>query len=162
VLRAVMPKLQRTNICVPEAILMSDGGVKTILLDERYTPYTPKKPKIENLCGSFREYTSLAGLEGVVKTTQSCLGRQKELFNIHGNVSVYQGKAAFMAVRCFEGLTKLSRALNLSSEDNVVHMAVLSGRIGSRVQVLRWLFSFCASRCSDREMLSHRCVKVGY
>lgn len=129
------PKHLRHNICVPESILMSDGGVKTIMLDERYTPYTSQKPKIENLCGSFREYTPTNGLEGVVKSTQTCLGRQKELFHLHGNVTIYQGKAAFMAVRGVDGLAKLSRALNLSSAENVVHMAVLSGRIGSRVHV---------------------------
>jgi hypothetical protein len=132
---AVVVRHQRHKICVPESILMSDGGVQTILLDERYTPYTAHQPKIENLCGSFREYTSTKGLEGVVKHTQTCLGKQKELFHLHGNVTIYQGKAAFMAVRGIDGLEKLSRALNLSSPDNVVHMAVLSGRIGARVQV---------------------------
>jgi hypothetical protein len=130
-----MPKIQRHNICVPESILTSDGEVQTILLDERYTPYTSQKPKIENLCGSFCEYTSTNGLEGVVKLTQTCLGRQKEIFHLHGNVTIYQGKAAFMAVRGIEGLQKLSNALNLSSAHNIVHMAVLSGRIGTRVQV---------------------------
>lgn len=114
---------------------MSDGEVKTIMLDERYTPYASQNPKIENLCGSFREYTSTHGLEGVIKSTQTCLGRQKELFHLHGNVTIYQGKAAFMAVRGMSGLEKLSRALNLSSAENIVHMAVLSGRIGSRVHV---------------------------
>lgn len=114
---------------------MSDGGVQTILLDERYTPYSAHKPRIENLCGSFRECASTKGLEGVVKTARTCLGMQKEMYHLHGNVSVYQWKAAFMAVQGMKGLEKLSRALHLASAKNVVHMAVLSGRIGNRVQV---------------------------
>jgi hypothetical protein len=114
----------RHNICVPESVLMSDGCVQTVLLDERYTPYTAHKPRIENLCGSFREYTSTSGLEGVLKNTHTCLGRQRELYHLHGNVSIYQWKAAFMAVQGIHGLECLSRALKLSSSDNVVHMAV--------------------------------------
>ena len=60
---------------------------------------------------------------------------QKEMYHLQGNVSIYQWKAGFMAVQGMQGLESLSRALNLASAKNLVHMAVLSGSIGKRVQV---------------------------
>ena len=105
------------------------------MLDERYTPYKGQPPRIENLCGSFTEHVSYPELKGVVLQTLSHFGRQREVFSIHGNVTLNQGKGAFMGAGSMDGLEKLASALNLSNAGNTVHMAVICGKIGKRVQV---------------------------
>lgn len=118
-------------MCVRERVLSSDGKEEVILLDERYTPYDCQRARIENLCGSFTEFVSSAGLECV-------LGRQagqRELYHLHGNVVLNQGRAAFLAVRGIDGLEGLARALRIHSASNVVHMVVLTSKIGKRAQV---------------------------
>lgn len=126
-----MPRHTKRSHSVPESILMPSGGVETILLDERYCPYARQGARIENLCGSFGEFVSIQGLERVMHKT----GTQRELFHLHGNVVVNQGKGAFMAVRGMDGLARLSRSLKLSSPRSVVHMAVLTSKMGKRAQV---------------------------
>jgi len=126
-----MPKTRLRPPCVPEAILSSSGIVSTILLDERYTPYTKQDARVENICGSFKEYITTDGLERVTKGT----GSQKEIYHLHGNVIISKGKAGFMGVRSFHGIECLSQTLHASSTDNVVHMVVLTSRLGKRVQV---------------------------
>jgi hypothetical protein len=126
-----MPRHNKRSQCVRESILLPNGGVDTILLDERYTPYTRQPTRIENLCGSFTEFVSTTGLEQVLRRS----GLQRELFHVHGNVVVNQGKGAFMAVRGADGLAGLARALRLSGPGNVVHMAVLTSKMGVRAQV---------------------------
>lgn len=81
-----MPRHNRRAQSVPESILMPTGGVETILLDERYSPYTRQGARIENLCGSFGEFVPVRGLERVTSRT----GTQRELFHLHGNVVVNQ------------------------------------------------------------------------
>lgn len=118
-------------MCVRERVLSSDGKEEVILLDERYTPYDCQRARIENLCGSFTEFVSSSGLECV-------LGRQagqRELYHLHGNVVLNQGRAAFLAVRGIDGLEGLARALRIQSSSNVVHMVVLTSKIGKRAQV---------------------------
>lgn len=117
--------------CVPESILCSSGGVRTILLDERYAPYDRRAARIENLCGNFTEYICMTPLKSVTKGT----GTQKEVFHLHGNVVVNQGRGAFMGARGMHGIERLARALHLSSAGNVVHMAVLTTKLGRRAQV---------------------------
>jgi hypothetical protein len=126
-----MPKSRVRPPCVPEAILSPSGIVSTILLDERYTPYTKQAVRVENICGSFKEYISTDGLERVSKGE----GSQKEIYHLHGNVIINRGKAGFMGVRSFHGIERLSQTLRASSTDNMVHMAVLTSRLGKRVQV---------------------------
>lgn len=117
--------------CIPESILDASGCVQTILLDERYAPYARQIPRIENLCGTFTEYVTTEGLDPVVKRT----GTQREIFHLHGNVVINQGKGAFMGVRGLHGIKRLARALRLESAGNVVHMAVLTTKLGKRAQV---------------------------
>ena len=81
-----MPRQNRHSMCVRERVLRATGGIDTILLDERYTPYDRQPPRIENLCGSFTEYVPSAGLQGVLSQS-SC---QRELFHLHGNVVLSQ------------------------------------------------------------------------
>ena len=126
-----MPKIHERRMCVPESILASSGGIETIILDERYAPYTRQGARIENLCGRYTEYVTGAGLDRVVKRT----GTQREVFHLHGNVLINQGVGWFMGVRGVDGLQRLSRTLSLSSESNLVHMAVLTSKLGKRVQV---------------------------
>jgi hypothetical protein len=126
-----MPKHHEREHCIPESILLVSGDVNTILLDERYSPYARQTARIENLCGTFTEYVSTVGLERVMRRT----GTQREMFHLQGNVVVNQGKGAFMGVRGIQGLERLARVLHLSSAANVVHMAVLTTKLGKRVQV---------------------------
>jgi hypothetical protein len=63
-------------------------------------------------------------------------GTSKELFHLHGNVVINQGKGAFMGVRGMNGLTSLASVLQLTGPAcNIVHMAVLTIKLGKRVQV---------------------------
>lgn len=126
-----MPFCKRGQLSVCERVLGTDGSIATILLDQRYAPYQKQEARIENLCGSFTEYTLSAPLKTAI--FKGC--GQQELFHLHGNVTINQGRASFLAVRSMEGLGNLSRALHLSSPRNVVHMAVLTSKLGRRVQV---------------------------
>jgi hypothetical protein len=126
-----MPRHHQRTLCVPESILLPNGGVEQVMLDERYAPYDRQGARIENLCGSFTEFVPTGGLETVLMRT----GTQRELYHLHGNVVVNQGKGAFMAVRGMSGLERLARSLSLSSAGNVVHMAVLTSKLGKRAQV---------------------------
>lgn len=130
-----MPRRHARHICVPESILLSSGGIETVLLDERYTPYTSQRARIENLCGSFTERVSGAGLDGVLVKTNTCFGRQRELFHLCGNVTVNREKGSFMGARGLAGLERLASVLQLSSAGNAVHMVVLCSKLGKRVQV---------------------------
>lgn len=126
-----MPRHARHSMCVVERVLRPEGSVETILLDERYAPYDKQRARIENLCGSFTEYVHSDGLRSAVNKTKG----QKELYHLHGNVTISQGRGSFLAVRGYEGLSRLSSALGLSSPRNTVHMIVLTSKIGKRVQV---------------------------
>lgn len=126
-----MPRHSARNSTVRERILRPDGEIDTIMLDERYAPYDRQAARIENLCGSFLQYAHSNGLSHVV----SKIGGQKELFHLHGNVVLNQGRASFLAVRGFRGLQSIARALDLPSPRNSVHMAVLTSKIGHRAQV---------------------------
>lgn len=126
-----MPRFHRRAMSVRERVLGSGGSVETILLDERYAPYDCQSARIENLCGSFAEYVHAEALKTAI--SKNC--GQQELFHLHGNVVISQGRASFLAVRGMGGLRRLSRALHLSSPRNVVHMVVLTSKIGRRVQV---------------------------
>lgn len=126
-----MPRHNNRAMSVRERVLAPEGGVETILLDDRYTPYSSQQARIENLCGSFSEYVHTAGLQNVI----SKVNGQCELFHLHGNVVINQGRGSFLAVRGMHGLECLSRAVNLASPRNVVHMVVLTSKIGKRVQV---------------------------
>lgn len=126
-----MPRHNRHSMCVRERVLKATGGIDTILLDERYTPYDRQSPRIENLCGSFTEYAPSIGLQTVLSQS----GSQRELFHLHGNVVLSQGRAAFLAVRGIDGLEALAKTLRLSSANNTVHMVVLTSKIGKRAQV---------------------------
>jgi len=127
-----MPRCQARKICVPESILTRTGETEVVLLDERYAPYAKQGARIENLCGTFTEYIFATGLDPVLVKT----GTTKELFHLHGNVVINQGKGAFMGVRGIHGLTALATVLQLSSPAcNIVHMAVLTIKLGKRVQV---------------------------
>ena len=126
-----MPRHNKRSICVRERVLLPDGEVDTVMLDERYTPYRRQAPRIENLCGSFTEMVLSHGLQGAFGQN----GCQRELFHLHGNVVVTQGKGAFLAVRGYDGLERLSKALRLSNPGNLVHMVVLTSKTGKRAQV---------------------------
>jgi len=126
-----MPRPSRFRLCIHERVLRPEGVVETILLDERYTPYEPQDARIENLCGSFLEYVHAQPLRHVVSRANG----HRELFHLHGNVTLSRGKASFLAVRGMHGLRSLSRTLQLSSPRNTVHMAVLTAKIGKRAQV---------------------------
>jgi hypothetical protein len=126
-----MPRQNPRVDCVSESILLPCGAVETILLDERYAPYEKRGARIENLCGSFAEFVQTGGFEKVLTKN----GSQRELYHLQGNVVVNQGKGAFMAVRGMAGLTSIARALRLSSPANVVHMAVITSKLGKRAQV---------------------------
>lgn len=136
-----MPKRVERTACVPEEVLLTDGRVETVLLDERYAPYEVQTARVENLCGSFTEHVSPGELPGVLFHTMSQFGRRREVFSVHGNVAIHQNKAAFMGVRSADGLGKLASALNLSSARNVTHMAVFCAKLGKRVQVCSPLFT---------------------
>lgn len=127
-----MPRQNPRSCCVHESILKPDGSVETILLDERYTPYSRRGARIENLCGSFTQaLVNSTDLNKVLIKT----GSQREFFHLHGNVVLNQGKAAFMAVRGMTGLESIARSLKLPSPKNVVHMAVITCKLGKRAQV---------------------------
>ena len=126
-----MPRHNRRPMSVRERVLGPEGGVDTILLDDRYTPYTPQRARIENLCGSFVEYVHTTGLQTVVSKANG----QRELFHLHGNMVINQGRGSFLAVRGMQGLVQISRAVGLSTPRNTVHMVVLTSKIGKRVQV---------------------------
>ena len=130
-----MPKRIDRRACVPERVLQSDGNVETVMLDGRYRPYTAQPPRVENLCGSFREAVQKQNIEGVLIQTQSEFGKQREVFSIHGNVTLNRGKAAFMGVRNMEAMEALAKGLGLSGASNAVHMAVICGKTGRRMQV---------------------------
>lgn len=126
-----MPRHNRRRDCIRESILLPDGGIETILLDERYAPYQKRGARIENLCGSFSEFVDTRGYEKVLQKN----GSQREFYHVQGNVVVNQGKGAFMAVRGMSGLSTIARSLQLSSTRNVVHMAVITSKLGKRAQV---------------------------
>lgn len=130
-----MPKRTERCDCVPESVLRADGEVQTIMLDERYTPYASQGARIENLCGVFKEPVAPPDISPVLTMTLSAFGRQREVFNVHGNAAIHHGRANFMGVRSAAGLEGLARGLNLTSVDNAVHMAVMCGKTGQRVQV---------------------------
>ena len=130
-----MPKRISRAVCVPESIIETDGGIKTIMLDERYKPYEVQRPRVENLCGSFIETVPSPNLKGVLVDTHNLFGRHKEVFNIHGNVTLSKGRGSFMGARDMAGLEKLASALGLSQSRCMVHMAVMAAKIGHRVQV---------------------------
>ena len=125
-----MPRPNKRPLCIEESIV-HQSGVRTILLDERYAPYARQSTRIENLCGSFTEFVHCARLKHVAKRQ----GHQRELFHVHGNVVINQGKALFLAARGIDGLERLSKALALSSTANVTHMIVLTSKMGKRAQV---------------------------
>lgn len=82
-----MPRINKRSLCVKESVLVAkDGGIRTVLLDERYKPYTRQAARIENLCGSFTEYVHSTPLQGALKKQ----GNQKELFHLRGNVVINQ------------------------------------------------------------------------
>lgn len=126
-----MPRHNKRSMTVRERVLLPEGGVETIMLDDRYTPYDRQNPRIENLCGSFTEFVQTAGLHTVIAKATG----QKELYHLHGNVVINQGRGSFLAVRGMHGLRSLSQALGLSTPRNVVHMVVLTSKMGRRVQV---------------------------
>ena len=130
-----MPKRVDRLVCVQESVLLSNGGEGCIMLDERYKPYDIQPIRIENLCGSFTERVECEGLKGVVLHTMSSFGRQREVYTLHGNVTVNQGKGSFMGAQSMAGLERLASMLDLSNAGNVVHMAVICGKIGKRLQV---------------------------
>ena len=126
-----MPRYNQRPPCVRERVLLPGGGTDVVMLDERYTPYKKQAARIENLCGSFTEFVPSGGLEGAV----SWNGSQRELYHLHGNVVITQGRGAFLAARGYDGLELLSRSLRLSSPSNQVHMVVLTSKTGKRAQV---------------------------
>lgn len=126
-----MPRHNKRSMTVRERVLRPEGGVETIMLDDRYTPYDKQDPRIENLCGSFTEFVQTTGLNTVISKATG----QKELYHLHGNVVINQGRGSFLAVRGMHGLLALSQALKLSTPRNVVHMVVLTSKMGRRVQV---------------------------
>lgn len=130
-----MPKRTDRCACIKENVLLSDGGVGCIMLDERYRPYDVQPIRIENLCGSFTEYVASDGLKGVVMHTLSHFGRQREVYTLHGNVTINQGRGSFMGAQSMAGLERLATMLELSTAGNIVHMAVICGKIGKRLQV---------------------------
>lgn len=130
-----MPKRTERCDCVPESVLLADGMVHTIMLDERYSPYASQGARLENLCGVFKEPVAPLDIAPVLATTHTAFGCQKEVFNVHGNAAIHRGRASFMGVRSAEGLEGLARGLNLTSAGNAVHMAVMCGKTGERVQV---------------------------
>jgi len=134
-----MPRYNRRSISVRESVLRSCGSVETILLDERYAPYDRQGARIENLCGSFTEFVPSSPLRSVICSASG----QREMFHLHGNIVLHNGRASFLAVRGMAGLERLSRALNISSPRNVVHMVVLTSKIGRRVQVSAYLERPC-------------------
>jgi len=129
-----MPRISVKDV-IPESILLEDGKVKTIMLDVKYSPYVQQSPKIENICGSFREAVPTQGLKGVLIKTNTPFGIQREIYHIEGNIILNQCKASFMGARSFDGLEKLSQSLNLTSPKNNVHMVVFCMKLGKRVQV---------------------------
>lgn len=88
-----MPRHTKRSQSIPESILMPAGGVETIMLDERYSPYARHVARIENLCGSFGEFVPIQGLERVMHKT----GTQRELFHLHGNVVVNQAGSPLLS-----------------------------------------------------------------
>jgi hypothetical protein len=54
-----MPKRVERKSCVPEAVLLTDGRVETVMLDELYAPYEEQSARLENLCGSFLELCNI-------------------------------------------------------------------------------------------------------
>lgn len=126
-----MPRHARRADCVNECILLPTGEVENILLDERYAPYSKQTARIENLCGSFTEFVPTGELDSVATRN----GTQREMYHIHGNVVINQGKAAFMAARGMACLNRLALSLGLAGPGNMVHMAVITSRMGKRAQV---------------------------
>jgi hypothetical protein len=118
-------------MCIHERVLRPGGGIETILLDERYAPYERQGARIENLCGSFTEYVHSSWLRAAVSKG----GGQRELYHLHGNVTLSHGRGSFLAVRGARGLQCLSRALGLATPRNTVHMVVLTTKMGKRAQV---------------------------
>ena len=68
-----MPRISISEDTIPESILLDDGQVTTIMLDIKYSPYEKQIPKIENICGSFREAVPSQGLEGVLIKTKNSI-----------------------------------------------------------------------------------------
>lgn len=101
-----MPRHSTRSQSVPESILLPTGGVETILLDERYSPYSRQGARIENLCGSFGEFVPVQGLERVTHRT----GTQRELFHLHGNIVVNQARPAHFWSLCEKVDTGVGRA----------------------------------------------------
>jgi len=130
-----MPRISISEDTIPESILLDDGKVTTIMLDIKYSPYEKQIPRIENICGSFREAVPSQGLEGVLIKTKTPFGIQREIYHIEGNIILNQSKASFMGARSFDGLEKLSQSLNISTPRNNVHMVVFCMKLGKRVQV---------------------------
>ena len=126
-----MPRQNKRVMSVRERVLRPEGGIHTIMLDDRYAPYNIQSARIENLCGSFIEYVQSDGLHTAISKANG----QRELFHLHGNVAINQGRGSFLAVRGMQGLQLLSQALRLSTPRNIVHMVVLTSKLGRRVQV---------------------------
>jgi len=130
-----MPRHKQRRNTVSERIRLPTGGTSVIMIDEKYMPYTPQPAKIENICGSFRQAVFTQGLDGVLFKTNTCFGKQHELYHLQGNVTLNGNKASFMGARSMHGIEQLARALSLETPQNIVHMVVVCTKLGKRVQV---------------------------
>ena len=130
-----MPRHKERRNTVSERIRLPTGGTSVIMIDEKYMPYTPQPAKIENICGSFRQAVFTQGLERVLFKTNTCFGKQHELYHLQGNVTLNGNKASFMGARSMKGIAQLADALRLESPSNTVHMVVVCTKLGKRVQV---------------------------
>lgn len=130
-----MPKQRQAQESVPESILLSSGEISIVMLDARYTPYSSHPAQIENLCGSFVETATSDGLEPVVMANRTCVSRQRELYHLHGNITISRGRASFMGAKGVAGIERLARSLRIGSPECIVHMAIFCVKLGKRAQV---------------------------
>ena len=129
-----MPRTIVKKFIVPETVLLH-GKLISVMLDGKHMPYGATEPRVENLCGSFKERVFPENMQPALVHTMTCFGDQPQLHHLEGNVTLCSGKACFMGARSFKGVEKLSKALCLSTPANVIYIGVFCMKLGKRVHV---------------------------
>lgn len=120
-------------------VLTSSNKIIIVQLNiSKYRMYRHRPCRIENLCGQFIGQVNRREIHPVLITVKSCLGRQEDVYSIHGNGCFMKSqphKMHFKGCRNMQAVTKFARHMGLDSPSTIVHMAVVSGCMGTLVDI---------------------------
>jgi hypothetical protein len=115
------------------------GSVMVLTLDRKYKRYPLRECRVENLCGHLCDRVDKKRLAPVLVHTHTCMGWQDDIYTIHGNGSFMRNVPDRMFFKGCQGIRKvqaLAREVALDPDAQaIVHMAVVSGCIGTLVDV---------------------------